>query len=253
MAAVTTQCWLRFYLFCHRFADYGCILEILSLELLPDGRSYIETVGGSRFRVLKRGHRDGYHTADIEYLEDLKVRDIKVDIKTNRDPWNYQRNLIIRLRFSQVNGSELELLHHLHDSVYQQTQEWYQRLGSRIREQINKQYGAMPDKEEDIQVWNRNFSTCLICCCVSAWLRYVFICCINLNLSSRPHPMVQLGAGGCCLSFSWTLHIKLTSCLWPHSRTAWDISASSLNIFRRDRLSHTTRVSWPKLTSRQSD
>lgn len=59
---------------CPRFADYGCMLEIHSLELLPDGRSYVDTVGGSRFRVLKRGQRDGYHTADIEYLEDIKVR-----------------------------------------------------------------------------------------------------------------------------------------------------------------------------------
>ncbi len=45
---------------CLRFADYGCMLEILTLELLPDGRSYVDTVGGSRFRVLKRGQRDGY-------------------------------------------------------------------------------------------------------------------------------------------------------------------------------------------------
>lgn len=63
-----------FYLLCVRFADYGCMLEILDLELLPDGRSYVETIGGSRFKVLKRGQRDGYHTADIEYLEDIKVR-----------------------------------------------------------------------------------------------------------------------------------------------------------------------------------
>lgn len=63
-----------FFFPCIRFADYGCMLEILTLELLPDGRSYVDTVGGSRFRVLKRGQRDGYHTADIEYLEDLKVR-----------------------------------------------------------------------------------------------------------------------------------------------------------------------------------
>lgn len=105
------------------FADYGCMLEIHSLELLPDGRSYVDTVGGSRFRVLKRGQRDGYHTADIEYLEDLKV-----------------------------DGSELELLQGLHDSVYQQAQDWYQRLGSRIREQIDRQYGTMPDTEENIQV-----------------------------------------------------------------------------------------------------
>lgn len=63
-----------FLSFTFRFADYGCMLEILDLELLPDGRSYVETLGGSRFRVLKRGQRDGYHTADIEFLEDVKVR-----------------------------------------------------------------------------------------------------------------------------------------------------------------------------------
>uniref|UniRef100_A0A3Q2DBJ4 LON peptidase N-terminal domain and ring finger 4 n=1 Tax=Cyprinodon variegatus TaxID=28743 RepID=A0A3Q2DBJ4_CYPVA len=104
------------------FADYGCMLEILDMERLPDGRSYVETVGGSRFRVLKRGQRDGYHTADIEYLEDVKVE-----------------------------GSELELLQHLHDSVYQQAQDWYQRVGSRSRDHINRQHGSMPDKEADIQ------------------------------------------------------------------------------------------------------
>lgn len=68
---------------CLRFADYGCMLEILTLELLPDGRSYVDTVGGSRFRVLKRGQRDGYHTADIEYLEDLKVRLTKITNYSN--------------------------------------------------------------------------------------------------------------------------------------------------------------------------
>lgn len=57
---------------------------------------------------------------------------------------------------SQVDGDELEVLQDLHDSVYQQAQDWYQRLGSRTREQINRQYGTMPEKEEDIQVW-RNF------------------------------------------------------------------------------------------------
>uniref|UniRef100_A0A3P9HGD5 LON peptidase N-terminal domain and ring finger 1 n=1 Tax=Oryzias latipes TaxID=8090 RepID=A0A3P9HGD5_ORYLA len=113
------------------FADYGCMLEILDLELLPDGRSYVETLGGSRFRVLKRGQRDGYHTADIEFLEDVKV-----------------------------DGSELELLQHLHDSVYQQAQDWYQRLGSRTREQINRQHGRLPEKEEDIQALSNGPAWC---------------------------------------------------------------------------------------------
>lgn len=104
------------------FADYGCMLEINSLELLPDGRSYVDTVGGSRFRVLKRGQRDGYHTADIEFLEDQRV-----------------------------DGDDLEMLQRLHDSVYQQAHDWYERLGGRLREQINRQYGVMPDKDDDIQ------------------------------------------------------------------------------------------------------
>ncbi|XP_068447707.1 LON peptidase N-terminal domain and RING finger protein 1 [Clinocottus analis] len=113
------------------FADYGCLLEIHSLELLPDGRSFVDAVGRSRFKVLRRSQRDGYHTADIEYLEDLKV-----------------------------DGSELELLEHLHDSVYQQAQDWYQRLGNRIREQIDRQYGTMPDKEENIQASSNGPAWC---------------------------------------------------------------------------------------------
>lgn len=59
--------------FCPRFADYGCMLEIQRVEFLADGRSLVSTVGQRRFRVLRRGHRDGYNTADIEYLEDEKV------------------------------------------------------------------------------------------------------------------------------------------------------------------------------------
>ncbi|XP_019739709.1 LON peptidase N-terminal domain and RING finger protein 1 [Hippocampus comes] len=113
------------------FADYGCMLEILSLDLLPDGRSYVDSVGSNRFRVLKRGLRDGYHTADIEYVEDVKVE-----------------------------GSELELLQRLHDSVYQQAQDWYQRLGGRMREQINRQYGIMPNIEENIQASSNGPAWC---------------------------------------------------------------------------------------------
>lgn len=56
----------------------------------------------------------------------------------------------------QVDSGELEDLQHLHDSVYQQAQEWYQRLMGRIREQIDKQHGSMPDKEENIQVGSKS-------------------------------------------------------------------------------------------------
>lgn len=49
------------------------MLQIRNVHFLPDGRSVVDTVGGKRFRVLRRGMKDGYCTADIEYLEDVKV------------------------------------------------------------------------------------------------------------------------------------------------------------------------------------
>ncbi|XP_063046733.1 LON peptidase N-terminal domain and RING finger protein 1 isoform X2 [Engraulis encrasicolus] len=104
------------------FADYGTMLEILEMDMLPDGRSFVDTIGGGRFHVLRRGQRDGYHTADVEYLEDGKVE-----------------------------GAELEVLQRLHDGVYQQASDWYQQLGSHIQEQISRRFGAMPQKDENIQ------------------------------------------------------------------------------------------------------
>lgn len=50
------------------------MLEIKDVRTFPDGSSVVEAVGISRFRVLSHRHRDGYNTADIEYLEDEKVR-----------------------------------------------------------------------------------------------------------------------------------------------------------------------------------
>ncbi|XP_031442899.1 LON peptidase N-terminal domain and RING finger protein 1 isoform X1 [Clupea harengus] len=116
----------RFGMCCYEpgkgFADYGCMLDILELDMLGDGRSFVDTVGGSRFHVLRRSQRDGYHTADVEYLEDRKAE-----------------------------GAELDNLQQLHDGVYQQAREWYQRLGRHIQDQISRRFGSMPEKEDNIQ------------------------------------------------------------------------------------------------------
>lgn len=50
------------------------MLIIRSVHFLPDGRSVVDTIGGKRFQVLSRGMKDGYSTADIEYLQDSRVR-----------------------------------------------------------------------------------------------------------------------------------------------------------------------------------
>ena len=46
--------------------DYGTILEIRSVQMLPDGRSIVETWGSTRFRILERGFLDGYMVGRIE-------------------------------------------------------------------------------------------------------------------------------------------------------------------------------------------
>jgi Lon protease-like protein len=51
-------------------ADYGTMLEIRSVQVLPDGRSVVETWGTHRFRIVERGTLDGYMVARIEHIDD---------------------------------------------------------------------------------------------------------------------------------------------------------------------------------------
>ncbi|XP_073322972.1 LON peptidase N-terminal domain and RING finger protein 1 [Pagrus major] len=105
------------------FVDYGCMLIIRSVHFLPDGRSVVDTIGGKRFRVLSRGMKDGYSTADIEHLEDTRVED----------------------------SDEFERLQELHDAVYEQARDWFQNLKVRFHNQILQHFGEMPEREDDIQ------------------------------------------------------------------------------------------------------
>ena len=46
--------------------EHGTMLEIQSVQMLPDGRSMVETVGTHRFRLVERGNLDGYTVGRIE-------------------------------------------------------------------------------------------------------------------------------------------------------------------------------------------
>lgn len=52
------------------FMEHGTMLEIHNLELLPDGRSLVETVGSYRFRIAEWGERDGYMIAKTARVDD---------------------------------------------------------------------------------------------------------------------------------------------------------------------------------------
>lgn len=46
------------------------MLEIRDIQYFDDGRSVVDTIGGRRFKVLSRGAKDGYNTANVEFLHD---------------------------------------------------------------------------------------------------------------------------------------------------------------------------------------
>ncbi|KAG5851529.1 LON peptidase N-terminal domain and RING finger protein 2 [Anguilla rostrata] len=104
------------------FADYGCMLEVRDVKFFPDGRSVVDTIGVSRFKVLSHGQRDGYNTAKIEYLEDRKVE-----------------------------GAELVELLRLHDSVYEQASAWFSCLKDNLKSQILSHFGNLPTKDSSPQ------------------------------------------------------------------------------------------------------
>ncbi|KAM9326527.1 LON peptidase N-terminal domain and RING finger protein 3 [Gastrophryne carolinensis] len=105
------------------FADYGCMLEIRNVEFFADGRSVVDSIGKRRFKVISHSQRDGYNTADIEYIEDEKV--------------------------TEENCSDLRMLH---DSVYDQASTWFNNLKPALKSRILGHFGSMPVKDSDLQV-----------------------------------------------------------------------------------------------------
>ena len=55
------------------FYQYGTLLHIINTELLPDGRSLIQTVGINRFKVQEHGMLDGYFVGRVERVDDISL------------------------------------------------------------------------------------------------------------------------------------------------------------------------------------
>ncbi|KHO00767.1 PUA-like domain protein [Metarhizium album ARSEF 1941] len=57
------------------FYELGTLLRIVNAEFYSDGRSLIETVGLTRFKVLRHGELDGYTVAKTERLDDMSLEE----------------------------------------------------------------------------------------------------------------------------------------------------------------------------------
>lgn len=57
------------------FYDLGTLLRIENAQFFPDGRCLIETVGLSRFRVMRHGSLDGYAVSSVERIDDISLEE----------------------------------------------------------------------------------------------------------------------------------------------------------------------------------
>lgn len=55
------------------FAELGTMLRIVNVQFFEDGRSLLETVGVSRFRILRHTMVDGYTVAKVEMINDISI------------------------------------------------------------------------------------------------------------------------------------------------------------------------------------
>uniref|UniRef100_A0A4W6FV26 LON peptidase N-terminal domain and ring finger 3 n=1 Tax=Lates calcarifer TaxID=8187 RepID=A0A4W6FV26_LATCA len=111
------------------FADYGCLLEIRDVKFFSDGRSVVDTIGRRRFKVIQHKERDGYNTADIEYLEDVKL--------AREEGWSRYRELpeaVITQRCVCVSMCQ--------------------------KERIEGHFGPMPEKDSELQACPNGPSWC---------------------------------------------------------------------------------------------
>lgn len=57
------------------FYELGTLLRIENAQFFPDGRCLIETVGLSRFRVVRHGSLDGYAISSVERIDDISLEE----------------------------------------------------------------------------------------------------------------------------------------------------------------------------------
>ena len=92
-----------------QFMAYGTLLHVVSVEMLPDGRSLIETRGLSRFQVKEWDMLDGYIVGNIQRLDDVSLaQEEQMEIEETTSPIPQSNDLVAQLN-SMSTKSLLEV------------------------------------------------------------------------------------------------------------------------------------------------
>ena len=129
-----------------QFAQYGTLLHIISMEMMPDGRSLIETRGVSRFRVKSWDMLDGYYMGNIERIDDVSLaEEEQVESAETQGPPPPRNDLVAQLE----RMSTFELLKVGTDFITRM------RAASApwLHERVLAAYGSPPDDPALFPYW----------------------------------------------------------------------------------------------------
>jgi len=115
--------------------EYGTMLEIRSVQILPDGRSMVETWGTHRFRILERGSLDGYMVGRIERIDDY-----------TEDLDDYAVAAYISPSPHRTNEDLMSTCHAFLVQLGQGTAPW-------VVQRLNSTYGPMPQDPSSFSFW----------------------------------------------------------------------------------------------------
>ncbi|XP_028159132.1 uncharacterized protein LOC114351961 isoform X3 [Ostrinia furnacalis] len=107
------------------YSDYGTVLEVCDCVHLEDGRSFLSTIGVSRFKLIERDVRDGCDVARIQPLTDL--------IPT-------EGVLILNLRM-------------LSSQILYKALMWLNNMNKTVRTEIENAFGQIPRADHEQDEW----------------------------------------------------------------------------------------------------
>jgi len=150
------------------FYEYGTMLRIVELQVLEDGRSIVETIGVSRFRVQEHGILDGYAIGKVEQFDDEEAAGEQGDEDTvmsveptttthvpSPSPSLFGRNLC---HFNPANASHLRALNALsQQELMTICTKFVERMKSAsatwLHKSVVESYGECPDDPARFPWW----------------------------------------------------------------------------------------------------
>lgn len=129
-----------------RFMQYGTLLKIKRIEMFPDGRSLIETIGLYRIKVLEFSMRDGYFVGRVQRIEDISVAEEEaIEARETSGPDPPAEDVL-----AQINHmSTQRLLQYGLDFIAQAQS----RSAPWLHHKITDAYGPPPDDPATFPYW----------------------------------------------------------------------------------------------------